>query len=93
MEDSLRPVLVQARPDEAAALLLELLLDYQAERVEDDDEHTVISLVPVDDRRRGTVIYRVIQASRTVTERFPSSILHLVTEDGSRWRLPPPALD
>jgi hypothetical protein len=93
MEGSLRPVLVHASPDEAAELMLELLRDYQAELLPNGAEHAVISLIPLDDRRRGTVIYRVIQASRTVTERFPDSTLYLVTEDGSRWRLPPPALD
>lgn len=84
-------MLVSAQPAEAAQMLHELLLDYQAELHEADGEPT-IEIEPVDDFRRGTVIYRVIQASRTVTAKYPDSLLYLITEDGSRWRLPPPAL-
>jgi hypothetical protein len=87
----IRPVLVSARPQDAAEMLHELLIDYQAE-LQEGEEGPVISIEPVDDFRRGTVIYRVIQASRTVTAKYPDSLLYLVTEDGSRWRLPPPAL-
>jgi hypothetical protein len=90
-ENALDPVLVTAKPAEAAALLHELLQDYQAELLE-GGEHATIAIRPADDRRRGTVLYRVIQASRTVTGEFPDSTLYLITEDGSRWRLPPPAL-
>ena len=85
------PVVVIVTPAEAAEELAVLLEDYGAELGEDDGQAT-ISIVPVDDRRRGTVIYRVIQASRTIAARHPGSSLFLVTEDGSRWRLPPPAL-
>jgi hypothetical protein len=87
----IRPVLVSASPQEAAQMLYELLTDYQAELQEGEDG-PLVSIEPVDDFRRGTVIYRVIQASRTVTTAHPDSLLYLITEDGSRWRLPPPAL-
>jgi hypothetical protein len=90
-DNALDPVIVTAHPAEAAAMLHDLLRDYQAELVE-GDEHATISIRPADDRRRGTVLYRVIQASRTVATDHPESTLYLVTEDGSRWRLPPPAL-
>lgn len=91
VEHLLDPVIVTAAPAEAAALLHELLESYQAE-LQAGDEHATIAIQPADDRRRGTVLYRVIQASRTVAAAFPDAELYLVTEDGSRWRLPPPAL-
>jgi hypothetical protein len=87
----LAPVLVTVTPVEAAEALRELLDDYGAELERGRDQSTV-SIEPIDDLRRGTVIYRVIQASRTIAETHPESSLFLVTEDGSRWRLPPPAL-
>jgi hypothetical protein len=90
-ENAPDPVLVTVTPTEAADALYELLRDYQAELLS-GDEHQTVSIRPADDRRRGTVLYRVIQASRTVAAQFPDSTLYLVTEDGSRWRLPPPAL-
>ena len=89
--NALEPVIVTAQPDDAATMLHEPLRDYQAELLP-GEEHATISILPADDRRRGTVLYRVIQASRTVATEFPDSTLYLVTEDGSRWRLPPPAL-
>ena len=85
------PVVVLAAPEEAAATLAALLDDYGAGLTHQNGQST-IEIEPVDDQRRGTVIYRVIQASRTVAERHPDASLFLVTEDGSRWRLPPPAL-
>src|SRR3954447_17750793 len=95
---TIRPVLIYVAPEAAARELHELLRDYQAQMEEGVEEggeagelHT-ISIEPVDALRRGTVIYRVIQASRTVSAPRPDSTLYLVTEDGSRWRLPPPAL-
>lgn len=88
---SKQPVLIRVKPPEAAALLHELLLDYQA-TLESDSEGPFVSVVPIDALRRGTVIYRVIQASRTVAAQLPEAVMHLETEDGSRWRLPPPAL-
>jgi signal transduction histidine kinase len=51
-----------------------------------------ITIPPIDQFRRGTIIYRVIQASRTVTAQHPDVTIYLVTEDGNRWVLPPPAL-
>lgn len=88
---AIRPVLVYVAPEAAARELHDLLADYQA-RLEEGEEMHTISIEPVDALRRGTVIYRVIQASRTVSANHPRSTLYLVTEDGSRWRLPPPAL-
>jgi hypothetical protein len=87
-----RPVLVVASPPDAAAALLELLSDDYGATAERGDERWTLSLVPVDSLRRGTVIYRVIQASRTISERYPDAVMHLVTEDGNTWRLPPPGL-
>ena len=91
MSTAIQPVVVTVAPPEAAELLADLLADYYAVLTHGDEEARV-ELEPVDDRRRGTVIYRVIQASRTVAARHPDCSLFLVTEDGSRWRLPPPAL-
>jgi hypothetical protein len=51
-----------------------------------------LTIAPIDQFRRGTIIYRVIQASRTVSARHPDAKIYLVTEDGNRWTLPPPAL-
>jgi hypothetical protein len=89
MPVKLTPVIVTVTPPEAAVALKELLEDYYA--VLDEDRSTV-TIEPVDDMRRGVVIYRVIQASRTVAAEHPDSTQFLVTEEGSRWRLPPPAL-
>jgi Histidine kinase-, DNA gyrase B-, and HSP90-like ATPase len=44
-------------------------------------------------RRRGSIIYRVIQDSRTLADRQTETTIYLFTEDGNRWRLPPPALE
>ena len=85
------PVVVASSDLEAAEFLRSLLADYFAVLESRDGESTVM-IEPVDDTRRGVVIYRVIQASRTVAERHPAADLFLVTEEGSRWRLPPPAL-
>jgi signal transduction histidine kinase len=52
-----------------------------------------VTIRPIDQFRRGTIIYRVIQASRTLADRHPDATIFLVTEDGNRWKLPPPALD
>jgi hypothetical protein len=51
-----------------------------------------VTIEPIDEHRRGVVIYRVIQASRNVAEQIPDANMYLVTEEGSRWRLPPPAI-
>ena len=87
----MRPVLVTASPPAAAQMLVSLLDDYYA-RVAEDSDPATISIEPIDSRRRGTVIYRVIQASRTVAGAHPDALLYLITEDGNRWRLPPPAI-
>ena len=52
-----------------------------------------VTIRPIDQFRRGTIIYRVIQASRTLADRHPGATIYLMTEDGNRWKLPPPALD
>jgi hypothetical protein len=86
------PVIVTVTPRDAAQFLHELLLDYQSELL-DDGREPFISIVPADAARRGTVIYRVVQASLNVHERYPESSLFLITEDGNRWRLPPPPIN
>jgi hypothetical protein len=87
----MRPVLVTATPPEAGQRMLELLEDYFAKLAQEGDPMT-ISIEPIDSRRRGTVIYRVIQASWTIESEFPGSRLYIITEDGNRWRLPPPEI-
>lgn len=82
------PVVVTATPPEAARALRDLLDDYRAVLVAEDR----IELEPMDDVRRGTVIYRVIQASRTVADTYEEARMYFVAEDGNSWRLPPPAL-
>jgi hypothetical protein len=88
------PVLVHAAPAAAAQLLAELLgEDYGALVGPGDDAgQAVVTIEPIDEHRRGVVIYRVIQASRNVAEQIPDANMYLVTEEGSRWRLPPPAI-
>jgi hypothetical protein len=88
------PVIVHAEPRDAAELLADLLgEDYGAVIGPGDaEEPTIVTVEPIDEQRRGVVIYRIIQASRTVAERLPGASLFLVTEEGSRWRLPPPAI-
>ncbi len=81
-------MVVKAAPPEAAAALRDLLDDYGAELVGDD----TIEIAPDDATRRGTVIYRVIQAARTVAETRDEADMFLITEDGNRWRLPPPQI-
>jgi hypothetical protein len=84
-------VVVTVSDNEAAKLLTSLLEDYFAV-LEPGEDHSTVTIEPIDDMRRGVVIYRVIQASRTVAERHPDADQFLITEEGSRWRLPPPAL-
>jgi hypothetical protein len=87
------PVIVTVSPREAADALAELLgADYGAVVIPEDDGGTTVSIEPIDDTRRGVVLYRVIQASRTIADRHPDSTMYLVTEEGSRWRLPPPPI-
>lgn len=86
------PVLVEASPAGAGRAMLELLADEYGAVGELAGETWHISIAPIDDVRRGTIIYRVIQASRSVDAAHPGSRLYLITEDGNRWRLPPPSL-
>jgi hypothetical protein len=89
---SMQPVLVEASPADAGRALLELLSDEYGAVGELDGDTWRISVAPIDAVRRGTIIYRVIQASRAVDEAHEGSRLYLITEDGNRWRLPPPSL-
>lgn len=89
------PVIVHASPQEAAELLADLLgEDYGAvvKPANGEGGPTIVSVEPIDEQRRGVVLYRVIQASRNVAEQMPSAQMFLLTEEGSRWRLPPPAI-
>jgi hypothetical protein len=89
---SIPPVLVTVSDPAAAELLVYILgMDYGAILGEADGV-PLVEVVPIDDTRRGVVLYRVIQASRTVAAQYPDANLFLLTEEGSRWRLPPPAL-
>jgi len=87
------PVVIHVRPRAAADLLAELLgEDYGAVVSDGSEADALVNVEPIDERRRGVVIYRVIHASRTVADRHPEAQMFLATEEGSRWRLPPPAL-
>jgi hypothetical protein len=88
------PVIVHVTPHAAAVLLSELLgEDYGAVVSPGEaDAAAIVNVEPIDEQRRGVVIYRVIQASRNVAEQQPDAQMFLVTEEGSRWRLPPPAI-
>jgi hypothetical protein len=89
------PVIVHVSPNGAADLLAELLGEDYGAVVSPGPEPSaaaVVNVEPIDEQRRGVVIYRVIQASRTVAEQIPEASMFLVTEEGSRWRLPPPAI-
>jgi hypothetical protein len=72
--------------------MLSLLVDEYGATGEREGEWWKLTIRPIDQFRRGTIIYRVIQASRTIAARHPDAEIYLVTEDGNRWRLPPPAL-
>ena len=85
------PVVVTVSQADAADLLVRLLDDYFAVLGEDEDG-PIVQVEPIDETRRSVVLYRVIQASRSVAERYPDAKLFLLTEEGSRWRLPPPAI-
>lgn len=87
------PVVVHVEPYEAGELLAELLgEEYGAVVATGPGGRADVVIEPIDELRRGVVLYRVIQASRTVAERRPEAAMFLVTEEGSRWRLPPPAI-
>jgi hypothetical protein len=72
--------------------MLELLTDEYGATGERDGNWWTLTIRPIDQFRRGTIIYRVVQASRTLADRHPGATIYLVTEDGNRWELPPPAL-
>jgi signal transduction histidine kinase len=72
--------------------MLSLLSDEYGATGEREGEWWKLTIRPIDQFRRGTIIYRVIQASRTLADRHPTTKVYLVTEDGNRWRLPPPSL-
>lgn len=87
-----RPVLVTAAPPAAAEAMLDLLSDDYDVTADRAAERWTLSVAPTESVSRGAIVYRVIQASRTVAAQFPDAVLHLVTEDGNAWRLPPPSL-
>jgi hypothetical protein len=89
---SLQPVIVEASPAAAGRAMLDLLSDEYGAVGEQSDDTWRLSIPPIDTLRRGTIIYRVIQASRTVDAEHPDARLYLITEDGNRWRIPPPSL-
>jgi hypothetical protein len=84
-------VLVAGEPAAGEELLSLLHEEYGATGARDGDWWR-LTIRPIDQFRRGTIIYRVIQASRTLAERHPDAKVYVVTEDGDRWELPPPAL-
>src|SRR4051794_36080951 len=92
-EVSWAPVLVLVSADgDAAKEMLSLLAEEYGATGEHQGGWWKLTIRPIDQFRRGTIIYRVIQASRTLAERHPEATVYLVTEDGNRWDLPPPAL-
>jgi signal transduction histidine kinase len=72
--------------------MLSLLGDEYGAEGEREGNWWKLTIRPIDQFRRGTIIYRVIQAAETIADRHPEATIYLVTEDGNRWRLPPPAL-
>jgi signal transduction histidine kinase len=93
-EVSWEPVSVLvAAAEQAGEEMLLLLSDEYAATGEREGDWWTLTIRPIDQFRRGTIIYRVIQASRTLAERHPNAEVYLVTEDGNRWSLPPPALE
>jgi signal transduction histidine kinase len=72
--------------------MVSLLGEEYGPTAEREGEWWRVTIRPIDQFRRGTIIYRVIQASRTLADRHPAATTYLVTEDGNRWKLPPPAL-
>jgi signal transduction histidine kinase len=92
-EVSWEPVWVLVAADGTAGEeMLSLLTDEYGATGEREHDWWKLTIRPIDQFRRGTIIYRVIQASRTIADRHPETTIYLVTEDGNRWRLPPPAL-
>jgi hypothetical protein len=73
--------------------MLSLLSDEYGATGEREGDWWKATIRPIDQFRRGTIIYCVIQASRTLAAQHPETTIYLVTEDGNRRRLPPPALE
>jgi hypothetical protein len=93
-EVSWEPVSVLVSAAETAGEeMLALLSDEYGATGERDGDWWTLTIRPIDQFRRGTIIYRVVQASRTIAERHPDATIFLETEDGNRWGLPPPALE
>jgi hypothetical protein len=78
--------------ENAGEEMLTLLADEYGAVGERDDDWWTVTIRPIDQFRRGTIIYRVVQAARTIVDRHPDAAIYLVTEDGNRWTLPPPPL-
>lgn len=92
-ELSWEPVFVLLSADGAAhEEMLSLLGDEYGATAEREGDWWRLTIRPIDQFRRGTIIYRIVQASRTFADRHPHTDVYLVTEDGNRWTLPPPAL-
>jgi signal transduction histidine kinase len=92
-EVSWEPVSILVTATEGAGEeMLALLTDEYGATGERSGDWWTLTIRPIDQFRRGTIIYRVVQASFTLAERHPSATIFLVTEDGNRWELPPPAL-
>jgi hypothetical protein len=93
-EVSWEPVWVLVAADGTAGEeMLSLLSDDYGATGEREGDWCKLTIRPMDQFRRGTIIYRVIQASRTLAARHSETTIYLITEDGNRWRLPPPALE
>jgi len=93
-EVSWEPVSVLISAAESAGEeMLSLLSDEYGATGERDGDWWTVTIRPIDQFRRGTIIYRVVQASRTLADRHPAAKIYLVTEDGNRWELPPPPLE
>jgi len=71
--------------------MLSLLSDDYGATGEREGDWWKLTMRPIDQFRRGTIIYCVIQAPRTLAARHPETTIYLITEDGNRWRLRPPA--
>ena len=91
-EVSWEPVFVLVSGHDPGEEMVALLGDEYGATGEPEGEWWRVTVRPIDQFRRGTIIYRVIQASRTLADRHPDTAVFLVTEDGNRWTLPPPAL-
>jgi signal transduction histidine kinase len=93
-EVSWEPVVVLVSAEGTAGQeMLALLVDEYGATGELEGDWWKLTIRPIDQFRRGTIIYRVIQASRTLADRHPQAKIYVITEDGNRWQLPPPALE